>query len=115
MTKSWLPLWVSRIEVVHGEMLFRMMQGGAEPAELWLQKIEMAVEKLGTRRQLMQGRPATVSLHAALGRSGDLTAFALARSALSFAGEVALRDFRAEELYDFVAPKTGIRAMEPWT
>jgi hypothetical protein len=108
-----LPLRVSRIEVVHGEMLFRMRQsGGAEPAELWLHEIEVAAENLGTRRKLMHGRPATVNLHAVLGRSGELTAFASAdplASPLSFAGEVALRGFHAEELYDFVAPKTGMK------
>jgi hypothetical protein len=107
-----LPLRVSRIEVVRGEMLFRMMQGGAKPSELWFHKIEMAAENVGTRRKSMHGRPATVSLRAGLGRSGELTAFASAdplASPLSFAGEVALRDFRADELYDFVAPKTGMK------
>ena len=109
-----LPLRVSRIEVVHGEILFRLMGGEskAEPGELWLHEIEMAAENLGTRRGLLHGRPATVSVHAVLGRTGELTAFASAdplASPLRFGGEVALRGFRAEELYDFIAPKTGMK------
>lgn len=112
--KKMLPVRVDRVEVVDGEVLFRQSspEDHGHPTELWLHRIELAAQNLGTRRKLVAGRPATVSLHALLGRSGTMTAFASAdplASPLSFAGEVTLRGFRAEELYDFVAPKTGMK------
>lgn len=107
------PLRIARVEVVDGELLFRQLSAGDKrPDELWLHRIELAAENVGTRRSLLRGRPATVSMKATLGRSGDMTAFASAdvlQSPLSFAGEVALRGFRAEELYSFLAPKTGMK------
>lgn len=108
------PFRVSRIEIVGGELLLRVPQGD-QVAKLWLHDLELTAQNLGTRSQQTGGRPATVSAHGVVGRSGELSVFVsadpLARP-LRFAGEASLRDLRATELYDFIAPNTGLRASE---
>ena len=101
------PLKVARFEVVRGEVLFRDATAEAEP-ELWVHKLEVAAENLATRSKLAGGRPATVSAHGTVGRSGDLSMFVTAdpfAQPLAFAGRVELRGLDVRELYDFIAPK----------
>lgn len=130
-------LRVDRIEVLGGELLFRQpladggdtqgehgeqrekqgqdrsqdrLQDGS--SELWVHRLELVAQNLTTRRSLTKGRPATMSAHGTLGRSGDLTMFVSAdplASPLSFAGQASVTGFRAAELYDFVAPKTKMQ------
>jgi hypothetical protein len=101
------PLRVGRIEVVGAEILFRDAAAKGEP-ELWVHRLDAAVENLATRPKLAGGRPTTVSAHGTLGRSGGLTLFVSAdpfAQPLAFAGRCELRGLDARELYDFIAPE----------
>jgi hypothetical protein len=106
-----LPARMDRVEVRNGEILFRDLVDKGQP-ELWVHKIEMAVEDLATRRKLTGGMPATVSASAELGRSGQVSMFVSANPfarPLAFAGRVEERGWRIAELYDFVEPQTKLQ------
>jgi hypothetical protein len=107
-------LRVSSIELVGGQLLLRIPQGG-EHAEVWIHDLSMTAQNLGTHRKNMGGRPATVSARGAVGRSGELKLFVSAdplAHPLSFAGEASLQGLRAAELYHFIAPHTKLQASE---
>jgi hypothetical protein len=108
------PLRVSRVEVLDGQLLFRANEGHERP-RLWIHKLDLTAQNLGTRRQESQGRPVTVSAHGTVAHSGDLTLFVsadpLARP-WSFAGEASLRGLRASDLYAFLAAKTDLQASQ---
>lgn len=109
-----IPVKVSRIEIHDGELNFRARpaERGAHRPELWLHRLDVVAENLATRPGLAGGRPAVISGHARLGRSGDVTLFVSAdplASPLSFAGRAAVEGFRVAELYGFVAPPTGLK------
>jgi hypothetical protein len=110
-----IPVKVSRIEIHDGELNFRARPAERDAArpELWLHRLELVAENLATRPGLAGGRPAVISGHGRLGRSGDVTLFVTAdplASPLSFAGRVGVEGFRLAELYNFVAPATGLKA-----
>jgi hypothetical protein len=105
-------LKVDRIEIVGGEVLFHE-RAGAHEQQLWLHHLELTAQNLATRPALAHGRPATVSAHGVLGRSGDLDLFVSAdpfASPLSFAGQLSEKGLRASELYEFIEPKTHLQA-----
>ena len=105
------PLELARLEIVRGEVLFRDLTEERHP-ELWVHQIELAAENLPTREKFAGARPTTISARGMLGRSGQLSLFVSAdpfASPLAFAGRFELRDFRAAELYDFIAPKTKLQ------
>jgi hypothetical protein len=105
-------LKVDRIEIVGGEVLFHERAGSHEQ-QLWLHHLELTAQNLATRPALAHGRPATVSAHGVLGRSGDLDLFVSAdpfASPLSFAGQLSEKGLRASELYEFIEPKTHLQA-----
>lgn len=110
-----IPGKVARIEIHDGELNFRgrPAERGAARPELWLHRLDVVAENLATRPGLTGGRPAVISGHARLGRSGDVSLFVSAdplASPLSFAGRAAVEGFRVAELYNFVAPATGLKA-----
>jgi hypothetical protein len=111
MLRKVLPARVDRLEVRNGEVLFRDLVDKGQP-ELWVHKIEVAVEDLATRRKLSGGAPATVSASAMLGRSGQVTMFVSANPfarPLAFAGRVEERGWELTELYDLVEPQTKLQ------
>jgi hypothetical protein len=106
-----LPARVDRIAVRNGELVFRDLVDKGQP-ELWVHKVEAAVENLATRRKLSNGEPVTLSASALLGRSGEVTLFASAdpfARPLEFAGRVEERGWRVAELYDLIEPKTKLQ------
>jgi hypothetical protein len=97
-----LPARVERIEIRRGSFSFRDANSAKQP-EIALSRIEMAVENLATRAKLAEGRPATASLSAVLGKSGDLSGFVSAdlfAKQLNIAGNMALRGWQVKELYE---------------
>lgn len=111
MLRQVLPARVNRIEIRNGELVFRDLVMKGQP-EIWVHKIEVAVENLATRRKLSGGEPATVSASAMLGRSGELKMFLSANPfarPLAFAGQVEERGWRVAELYDLVQPETKLQ------
>jgi hypothetical protein len=105
-------LKVDRIEIRGGELLFREGPGANQP-QLWLHHLELVAQNLTTRPKLANGRPATVTAHGVIGRSGDLDLFVSAdpfASPLSFAGQLSEKGLRASELYEFIEPKTHLQA-----
>jgi hypothetical protein len=105
------PLKVARIEIIRGEMLFRDMTEQRHP-ELWVHKIDLAVENLPTREKLAGARPTTMSASGVVGHSGQLTLFASAdpfASPLAFAGRMELKGLRVAELFEFIEPKTKVQ------
>lgn len=105
-------LKIDRIEIVGGEVLFHK-KAGAHQQQLWLHHLELTAQNLATRPALAHGRPATVSAHGVLGRSGDLDLFVSAdpfASPLSFAGQLSEKGLRASELYEFIEPQTHLQA-----
>jgi hypothetical protein len=106
-----LPARVDRIDFRDGELLFRNLVMDRQP-EIWVHKIEVAVENLATRRKLSGGQPVTISASAMLGRSGDVNLFVSANPfarPLAFAGQVEERGWRVAELYDLVQPATKLQ------
>jgi hypothetical protein len=107
-----IPARVERIEIREGELLYREVTAPRHP-ELWLHDIELAAENLSTRERLAHGRPATVSARATLGKSGTVTLFASAdlfKAKPDFSGNLALRGWKAAELYDLEEPATKLRS-----
>jgi hypothetical protein len=97
-----MPARVERIEVRRGSFSFRDVDSKKQPG-IALSRIEMAVENLATRPELTEGRPATASLSAVLGKSGDLSGFVSAdlfAKQLNIAGNMALRGWQVKELYE---------------
>ena len=111
MLRKVLPARVDRIDIHDGEFLFRDLVMDNQP-EIWVHKIEVAVENLATRRKLSGGEPITISASAKLGRSGDVSMFVSANPfarPLAFAGQVEERGWRVAELYDLVQPATKLQ------
>jgi len=101
--RALIPARVDRIEVVRGEAVYRDATTKGHP-DLGVSRIEVAAENLATRPKLSSGRPATVSLSALLGKSGDLSAFVSVNpfaDQLEFAGNAAVRGWKVAELYEF--------------
>ena len=97
-----MPARVERIEVRRGSFSFRDADSAKQPG-IALSRIEMAVENLATRANLTEGRPATATISALLGQSGDLSGFVSAdlfAKQLNIAGNMALRDWQVKELYE---------------
>lgn len=97
-----MPARVERIEIRRGSFSFRDADSKKQP-EIALSRIEMAVENLATRPELTEGRPATASLSAVLGKSGDVSGFVSAdlfAKQLNIAGNMALRGWQVKELYE---------------
>jgi hypothetical protein len=106
-----VPARVERVEIRGGEVVYRDRIDAGHP-ELWLHGLELAAENLTTRASLAGGRPATVSAHGTLGRSGTLSAFVSANlfaRELDFAGNLAVRGWRVAELYALVEPATKLQ------
>ena len=107
-----LPLHVDRIDVVDGEILLRDDTIETTP-EIWVNRIDATLKNLASRRELAEGRPASLALSGRLGRSG---AIALKLSAdpfanpLKFDGELSLRDWKLVELYDMLKAKADVQA-----
>jgi len=107
-----LPAKVNRVEVLDGEILFRQVSEGEDP-KLWIHELAMTAENFATRRELMQGRPATIAVRGTVGRSGALMVFVSAdplASPLAFSGEAKLEGLRASELYAFLADAAKLQA-----
>lgn len=97
-----MPARVERIEVRRGEFSFRDANS-PNKAEIALRRVELAVENLATRAELDHGKPATASLSAVLGQSGDLSGFVSAdlfAKRMNLAGNVALKGWKVAELYE---------------
>jgi Domain of Unknown Function (DUF748) len=106
-----LPFRVARVEVLGGEVLFRDDTAPLHP-EVWVHALDLAGENLATRDALDGGRPARVSAHGTLGRSGEVEIYVSAdalASPLAFAGRLSVRKFRAAELYAFLEPKAHVQ------
>lgn len=109
-----IPARVDRIEVVRGQALYRDASTKGHP-DISISRIEVAAENLATRTKLSSGRPATVSLSALLGKSGDLSAFVSANpfaDQLEFAGNAAIRGWKVAELYEFEKAAADIHTPE---
>jgi hypothetical protein len=109
-----MPARVERIEVRRGSFSFRDADSKKQPG-IALSRIEMAVENLATRPELTDGRPATASLSAVLGKSGDLSGFVSAdlfAKQLNIAGNMALRGWQVKELYELAKANTELQTPE---
>ena len=106
-----IPARVDRVEVRSGELLYRDPSSPRNP-EIWVHNIEAAVENVATRPALARGRPTTLSASATVGKSGHATLFVSAdpfAKKLDFAGNLAIRGWRAAELYDLIEPATELQ------
>ena len=107
-----LPVRVDRIDIVDGEILLRDNTVATTP-EIWVNRIDATLKNVASRRELANGRPATLALSGRLGRSG---AIAMKLSAdpfsnpLRFDGELSLRDWKLVELYDILKAKAEMQA-----
>ncbi len=107
-----LPLRVDRVDVVDGEILLRDSTVETTP-EIWVNRIDATLKNVASRRELTDGRPATLALSGRLGRSGviamKLSADPFANP-LKFDGELNLRDWKLIELYDVLKAKAEVQA-----
>ena len=97
-----------------GSFSFRDADSKKQPG-IALSRVEMAVENLATRPELTEGRPATASLSAVLGESGDLSGFVSAdlfAKQLNIAGNMALRGWQVKELYELEKANAGVHTPE---
>src|SRR5882724_1561194 len=103
-------LRVERVEIRGGELAYKDLTTKNRP-QLWVHKLEVAVENLATRSELGGGRPVTIDGRGVLGKSGDLTMFVSAdpwTDGLTFSGRAALKGLRTAELYDFIEARTNL-------
>jgi hypothetical protein len=109
-----LPARVDRFEVVRGELDYRDATTKGQPS-LGIRRIEVAAENLATRPKLGSGQPATLSLSALLGKSGDVSAFVSVNpfaEQLEFAGNAAIRGWKVAELYEFEKAAANLQTPE---
>jgi hypothetical protein len=109
-----MPARLDRVEVIEGELLFASGKG-KDAAELWIHDLDLVAQNIATREALQEGQPTMVTAHARVQRSGVATLFVTMdpwAQGLTFSGEAALRDLAAQDLYDFIAPATGMHAEE---
>jgi uncharacterized protein DUF748 len=98
-----MPARVDRIEVVRGEFLYRDKETEGHP-DIGVHDIEVAAENLATRPGLGNGQPATVSMSALVGKSGNFSSFVSVNpfaDQLEFAGNARMSGLKVAELYDF--------------
>jgi uncharacterized protein DUF748 len=80
--------------------------------DLGVHDIEVAAENLATRPGLGNGQPATVSMSAVVGKSGDFSSFVSVNpfaDQLEFAGHAQLNGLKLAELYDFEKAAADIK------
>ena len=109
-----IPARVDRIEVVRGDLTYRDLTQKGHP-DLGVHRIEVAAENLATRPERADGQPATVSVSALVGKSGDLSAFVSVNpfaKQLAFAGNSALRGLKVAELHDFEKAAADVETPE---
>jgi len=112
--KQIMPARVDRIEVVRGALVYRDMETEGHP-DIGVHNIEVAAENLATRPGLGNGQPATVSMSALIGKSGDFSSFVLVNpfaDQLEFAGNAQLRGLKLAEFYDFEKAAADVKTPE---
>jgi hypothetical protein len=79
-----------------------------EGQRLWLHDMELTVENIATRKELMQGLPVLVALRGKLQRSGALAVFLTVDpfdKGYTFAGSAELKHLKLTDLYEFTQIK----------
>jgi len=75
---------------------------------IWLHDLDVTVENVASRKDLMKGLPLLVTMRGRLQRSGDLTVFMSMDpfdKGLTFAGSAELKHIKLADLYDFTKIK----------
>lgn len=88
---------------------------GLPNAVLWLHKIELGIENAATRRRLLEGYPALLTMRGKLQHTGTLSAFVSANpfaDGLAFSGRASLRGLDLRELTPWLGAAVGVRAAQ---
>jgi hypothetical protein len=102
---------LERFEIIDSQVLIVDEKTKGHP-RVWFHDVQAALENLASRRPLTYGKPALVSARGLLQHTGKLDLFVSADpldEKLSFAGQARLRDLQLEDLYEYVAMKTGLQ------
>lgn len=111
--ESMQEMRIARIECLDCEVLI-LDKGQKQIPRIWLHDVELSIENFATRRNLTYGKPLTVTAKGMLQHSGKMDLFLTAdplAKALTFAGEARLRDFKLEDIHEYLKAKTGLRIL----
>ena len=95
-----------RLAVIDGQFL--LVDEKHDGQELWLHHVELTVENIASRKDLMHGLPVLITLRGILQRSGALSAFMSIDpfdKGYTFAGSVELHHQKLTDLYDWTKIK----------
>ena len=88
----------------------QVSEGRSPVPKLWIHSVEATIENLATRPEYAEGAT-TFALSAVLDKSGHVTLFATAdplAKGITFAGQMAIKDFDLRDAYNLVDAKTDI-------
>jgi hypothetical protein len=107
-----IPLRVDRIELREGEFTLVDATDPKLPS-FWVNDIELVVDNLVTRKTLDENAPLTLTMRAAVAKTGIIKVLATAdllSEKPAFTGEAQLTGLRLESLYEWTASKLGLSA-----
>jgi hypothetical protein len=93
---------LERLELVDSQVI--LVDQTHEDQRLWLHDLQMTLENLASRKQLMRGLPLLVTIRTKLQNTGELDAFLTMDpfdKGLTFAGSVELRHLALADLHQF--------------
>jgi hypothetical protein len=110
------PFRADRVELRHFEILIadHTEKGvSRESSEIWVHDMEVTLENLADRADLLGGRPTALAVSGKVQRSGAATLFATVdplADRLDVAAQLKLEHLDLRELYGFIAAKSGLQA-----
>jgi hypothetical protein len=97
---------LERLGLVHSQLI--LVDEHHEGERLWLHDVELTLENLASRKQLMHGLPLLVTVRSKLQKTGELSAFLTMDpfdKGLTFAGSVEVRHLALADLHQFTSIK----------
>jgi hypothetical protein len=101
------PFKVARVEVVNGELTFASGKGKDIPT-LWLHDFEIVAQNLASRKELSEGRPATLMARGRLQRTATVDVFVTLdpwKKGLNFSGRASMRGLGGSDINALLAAK----------
>lgn len=110
MLEKQAPVKVARIEVVDGELTFAAGEGKGNPT-IWLHDFEIVAQNLASRKDLGEGRPATVMARGKLQRTATVDMFVTLdpwNKGLNFSGRASMRGLGGSDINGLLAAKSDM-------
>jgi hypothetical protein len=105
------PFRLDRLEIEDGEVLIAQGKGKKAP-QLWLNNLNLVAANLATRKAMMEGEPAVLSLRGTVQRGASLTVDGSMDPwsvKPTFTVEAALKELKVQQLHAFIAENAEMR------